>query len=833
MSIKTILQSQDGSRGDIHRMQLAEITFTALEKALFDTYGHGTYQVKYEDEDQDMISLSSTVELEEAFRISESTLKLYILKAEPDINIESEDGSENEFVSVTTSTPVVASEEKVQAYAEPDAKEDIVPELLPSESCQQESQPDPTSDEGEENKHEEAEAATDKQNGENETEPASDKQKDDDEEKKPERMENEELQCTIAQLLTDPAVAPTLPSIAKATISKFVEVYKAGTKSLEEAHLVLEAALAHPAVQNHPAVMKLRPHLHIGAEHVQRLLISSSAPFVELLDKVKESFIFDANKLLSLLPFLSRGMPAGGEDVELDLGAFDLASLGLGLNDVSQLINSVTSDLMSSMHNANFSFKCRQPDLTPTPAPAPAPTSASAPPSAGTEQAGASAELSGTVHTGVRCDGCSCFPIVGTRFKCSVCPDYDLCERCEKVVDHPKDHALIQYRVALDPEVVHHGIECDGCGVSPIRGPRFKCQVCPDYDLCQACEAKGLHPSNHPMLKMKVPQPPPHHHGRGGRGGPGWWRRGRGGCGGGGGGSWWKGKHGQGRGGGGCHWKGRGGGGWFQQMQAHMATQAAQVAQAQMAQQQASSSPNEKDKEVDTKAGKEEKGEVEKKQEDVVTEAKPQATFLRDETLPDGAVVHPGTVLLKTWRLRNSGLCPWPKNAKLIFLRGDPELCAGVEEFDVPSPVKPLAHADVTAVLHAPTKPGTYSAWFQLSDQNREVFGPRVWVKIVVANPEKKEEKDQKEEEPQPQPPEEKEVMQGEESVVPTPTHHTPSAPVLPGQPPLGVNRPFDYQLSTLTAIGFNDEPKNIDLLQKHKGDVALVINELLMSQSA
>lgn len=35
--------------------------------------------------------------------------------------------------------------------------------------------------------------------------------------------------------------------------------------------------------------------------------------------------------------------------------------------------------------------------------------------------------------------------------------------------------------------VVHHQVVCDGCGVSPLVGARYKCKTCPDYDLCGAC----------------------------------------------------------------------------------------------------------------------------------------------------------------------------------------------------------------------------------------------------------------------------------------------------------------------------------------------------------
>jgi len=33
-------------------------------------------------------------------------------------------------------------------------------------------------------------------------------------------------------------------------------------------------------------------------------------------------------------------------------------------------------------------------------------------------------------------------------------------------------------------------------------GIRYKCSVCPDYDLCETCEATSDHP--HPFLKIKT-----------------------------------------------------------------------------------------------------------------------------------------------------------------------------------------------------------------------------------------------------------------------------------------------------------------------------------------
>merc|ERR1712018_690017 len=49
----------------------------------------------------------------------------------------------------------------------------------------------------------------------------------------------------------------------------------------------------------------------------------------------------------------------------------------------------------------------------------------------------------------------------------------------------------------------HPGIVCDGCD-GPVLGPRYKCLVCADYDLCKNCEGRGLH-SQHKMVRL--PQP--------------------------------------------------------------------------------------------------------------------------------------------------------------------------------------------------------------------------------------------------------------------------------------------------------------------------------------
>merc|ERR1711963_788830 len=56
-------------------------------------------------------------------------------------------------------------------------------------------------------------------------------------------------------------------------------------------------------------------------------------------------------------------------------------------------------------------------------------------------------------------------------------------------------------RTTTDTMVVHAGIVCDGCEMTPIKGTRYKCLVCADFDLCALCESEGKHPQ-HNMIKL-------------------------------------------------------------------------------------------------------------------------------------------------------------------------------------------------------------------------------------------------------------------------------------------------------------------------------------------
>ena len=57
---------------------------------------------------------------------------------------------------------------------------------------------------------------------------------------------------------------------------------------------------------------------------------------------------------------------------------------------------------------------------------------------------------------------------------------------------------------SLKKKIVHPGVICDGCN-GPIIGTRYKCTICEDFDFCEKCEEKNNGDHGHPLLKIQNP----------------------------------------------------------------------------------------------------------------------------------------------------------------------------------------------------------------------------------------------------------------------------------------------------------------------------------------
>ncbi|KNC99585.1 uncharacterized protein SPPG_04973 [Spizellomyces punctatus DAOM BR117] len=79
-------------------------------------------------------------------------------------------------------------------------------------------------------------------------------------------------------------------------------------------------------------------------------------------------------------------------------------------------------------------------------------------------------------------------------------------------VDESQNLLTLLYSIAEDQArkegYVHRSITCNHCGTSPIRGYRYKCANCVDYDVCELCEAQDIHFKTHVFVKIRVPIPP-------------------------------------------------------------------------------------------------------------------------------------------------------------------------------------------------------------------------------------------------------------------------------------------------------------------------------------
>ncbi|KAG0148745.1 hypothetical protein CROQUDRAFT_654595 [Cronartium quercuum f. sp. fusiforme G11] len=143
-----------------------------------------------------------------------------------------------------------------------------------------------------------------------------------------------------------------------------------------------------------------------------------------------------------------------------------------------------------------------------------------APVEAETEHRSSSSTSSSSDHSNLpahraTCDFCRCH-IHGTRYKCLKCPDLDSCQTCfGSIALHHPIHDFVPIRDPADVTVIslpewkidHPRVSCNHCG-SSVVGPRFKCTLCADYDLCHLCFAlpRPPHPLSHPMTRYVHPQ---------------------------------------------------------------------------------------------------------------------------------------------------------------------------------------------------------------------------------------------------------------------------------------------------------------------------------------
>jgi hypothetical protein len=106
------------------------------------------------------------------------------------------------------------------------------------------------------------------------------------------------------------------------------------------------------------------------------------------------------------------------------------------------------------------------------------------------------------------------------------------------------------------------------------------------------------------------------------------------------------------------------------------------------------------------------------------------ASFIGDVTMTDGTTVSPGETFTKTWRIQNTGSCPWTTSYLLAFNSG--ESMSGVSTA-FPYAVSSGNQMNISIFMTAPTDLGTYIGYWKLQNSAGTTFGQTLFVQIKVA----------------------------------------------------------------------------------------------------
>lgn len=108
------------------------------------------------------------------------------------------------------------------------------------------------------------------------------------------------------------------------------------------------------------------------------------------------------------------------------------------------------------------------------------------------------------------------------------------------------------------------------------------------------------------------------------------------------------------------------------------------------------------------------------------------AAYVKDMTIPDGTFLTPGETFVKTWKLQNTGSCTWTNGFPIVFVSGY-DMDGSDTEID--QTVYANKKAEISISLTAPDDEGTYTGYWQMSDEYGDLFGELVSVEIVVVEP--------------------------------------------------------------------------------------------------
>jgi hypothetical protein len=104
--------------------------------------------------------------------------------------------------------------------------------------------------------------------------------------------------------------------------------------------------------------------------------------------------------------------------------------------------------------------------------------------------------------------------------------------------------------------------------------------------------------------------------------------------------------------------------------------------------------------------------------------------FVADVNVPDDTNMSPGQDFIKTWRVKNTGSCPWGEGYELVYAEYENEMSGQPQPLT--EVVQPGQEVEISVQFTAPDQIGNYLSAWQMSNPAGVTFEDIIFVKIIV-----------------------------------------------------------------------------------------------------
>ena len=104
--------------------------------------------------------------------------------------------------------------------------------------------------------------------------------------------------------------------------------------------------------------------------------------------------------------------------------------------------------------------------------------------------------------------------------------------------------------------------------------------------------------------------------------------------------------------------------------------------------------------------------------------------FVADVTVPDDTSMSPGQDFVKTWKVKNTGSCPWGSGYKLVYAGYANNMSGQFQPLT--EVVQPGQEVEVSVQFKAPDAADQYLSAWQMSNPTGVTFPQIIFVKIIV-----------------------------------------------------------------------------------------------------